>query len=150
VHKRLPFYYIATLWVVAIVSVFLIVKPLLFSLTENNTIAGLSDRSMMQRNDENTPAVTNIQLFDGSDGSKTTDTNDSNDLIFYDKTAFIRYFSDKYSEEELAVSYSKAVAEKTTIEGKAPIRVIRKTINENSKSSFSGGFDIRPVPVSNK
>jgi hypothetical protein len=150
VHKRIPFYYIATLWVVAIVSVFLIVKPLLFSLTENNAIAGLSDRSILQRMDENVPAVVNNSVSNENEGAKATNTNDSNDLIFYDKTAFIRYFSDKYSEEELAVSYSKAIAEKTTIEGKAPVRVIRKTENVNSKSSFSGGFDIRPVPVSNK
>jgi hypothetical protein len=149
-HNRLPFYYITALWVVAIVSVFLIIKPLLFSLTENNAFTGLSDQSIMQHMDENTPAVLNTHLFDGSDSSKTANSNDSNDLIFYDKTAFIRYFSDKYSEEELAVSYSKAVAEKTTIEGKAPIRVIRKTANENPKSSFAGGFDIRPVPVSNQ
>lgn len=149
-HKRIPFYYIATLWVVAIVSVFLIVKPLLFSLTENNRIAGLSDQSILQGIDENARAVADNAVFSEKDNAKTTNTNDSNDLIFYDKTAFIRYFSDKYSEEELAVSYSKAVAEKTAVEGRAPIRVIRKTINVNSKSSFSGGFDIRPVPVSNK
>jgi hypothetical protein len=150
VHKRLPFYYIATLWVVAIVSVFLIVRPLLFSLTDNDTIAGLSDQLIEQEIHEQGTAVANNPVFRENSDTKSTNTNDSNDLIFYDKTAFIRYFSDKYSEEELAVSYSKAVIEKATVEGKAPIRVIRKKLNENSKSSFSGGFDIKPVPVSNK
>lgn len=74
--------------------------------------------------------------------------NDSGDLIFYDKTAFIRYFGDQYSEEELTNSYNKAIADKSNSQGKALIRVVRKGGSEKVKKSFSGSFDIKPVPVS--
>jgi len=83
----------------------------------------------------------------GNNAEQNMDTNKGNELIFYDKTAFIRYFSDAYSEEELLVSYNKALAEKTNFNGKATIRVVRKGVKEKANKSFSGSFDIRPVPV---
>jgi hypothetical protein len=143
VHKRLPFYYIVTLWTVAIVSVFLIVKPLLLSIMGNNNFAYTADPAYNSR------ALDNALLIEN--GKKEgAYSNSDDDLFFYNKTSFIRYFSDKYSEEELAVSYTKAFRRKNNLDEKSPIRVIRKTVTENSKKSFSGGFDIRPVPVSNK
>lgn len=143
-HKRLPFYYIVTLWTVAIVSVFLIVKPLLLSVAGKNDIAFIIDPSF------NTPAAIDDAVLIEKDKKESTDSNAGDDLVFYNKTSFIRYFSDKYSEEELAVSYNKAVSKKANGEGKSPIRVVRKNVTDNSRNSFSGGFDIRPVPVSNK
>ncbi len=142
-HKRLPFYYIVTLWAVAIVSVFLIIKPLLLSITEKNDIAYISDPSF------NNGAIDDAVLIEKS-GKESADSNAGDNLVFYNKTSFIRYFSDKYSEEELAVSYNKAVSKKAESGEKSPIRVIRKRVTDNSRNSFSGGFDIKPVPVSNK
>jgi len=142
VHKSLSFYYIAILWIVGVISVFLIVRPLVISMNEKNGFSDLSDISSANENktiEKNSSGglqnVTDVKL------------NDSGDLIFYDKTAFIRYFGDKYSEEELANSYDKAVAGKSDKNGKALIRVSRKTGVEKTKKSFSGSFDIRPVPV---
>jgi hypothetical protein len=143
VHKRLPFYYIVTLWTVAIVSVFLIVKPLLLTITDQNNFAFAADPAF------NSPIADNAALIENGKKEKA-DSNSGDDLFFYNKTSFIRYFSDKYPEQELAVSYTKAFSRKADIDEKSPIRVIRKIVTENSKNSFSGGFDIRPVPVSNK
>lgn len=143
-HKRLPFYYIVTLWTVAIVSVFLIVKPLLLSITNRSDIAFSIDPSFKAA------AIDDAVLIEKSREEKNVGSNTDDDLVFYNKTSFIRYFSDKYSEEELAVSYNKAVSKKADSEGKSPIRVVRKNVTDNSRNSFSGGFDIRPVPVSNK
>jgi len=144
VHKSLPFYYIVTLWLVAIVSVFLIVRPLVISMNEKSNFIDFSDIAISGEKGsaaENT-ATTDIK------NKNYSEVNDSGDLIFYDKTAFIRYFGDRYSEEELTISYNKAVADKSNSQGKPLIRVVRKGGSEKVKKSFSGSFDIKPVPVS--
>jgi len=144
VHKSLPFYYITTLWLVAIVSVFLIVRPLVISMNEKSNFIDFSDLAV---SGEKSNSAENTVAADLKNESNAV-INDSGDLIFYDKTAFIRYFGDQYSEEELTNSYNKAVADKSNSQGKALIRVVRKGGNEKAKKSFSGSFDIKPVPVS--
>jgi hypothetical protein len=144
VHKSLPFYYITTLWLVAIVSVFLIVRPLVISMNEKSNFIDFSDLAI---SGEKNNTAENTATADLKNESNAV-VNDSGDLIFYDKTAFIRYFGDQYTEEELTNSYNKAVADKSNPHGKALIRVVRKGGSEKAKKSFSGSFDIKPVPVS--
>jgi hypothetical protein len=147
VHKSIPFYYLLILWLVAIVSVFFIVKPLVSSIPVQNDFGSTSDFTSTGGNNEHSGQVENKTTVPGSSNKDAFNTTKEEGLIFYNKTAFIRYFSDKYSEEELAESYNQALAKKTNSMDKAPIRVVRKGIDERSKKSFSGSFDIKPVPV---
>jgi len=146
VQKNLPVYYVAILWIVSLVSVFYILKPLMFSTNGKNHFENASRFKNTAGNNENSGLVEDSSLVPVNTKKETDNMNNGNDLVFYDKTAFIRYFSDKYSEEELMESYDKAVAEKAVGLGKTSILVVRKGINNNTKKSFSGSFDIRPVP----
>jgi hypothetical protein len=138
---RLPFYYISTLWVVAIFSVFLIVKPLIGVFNKNsnfeNTAIAVTDE-IAGNNNSDAIALSKKDYKGASTNS---------DLIFYDKTAFIRYFDNEYAEEELVNSYDKAGITDSGNAGRPLIRVSRKKINGKSLKSFSTDFYIGPVPA---
>jgi hypothetical protein len=144
VNKKIPFYYITILWVVAVFSIlFILRRPALSgnNKKDNDRITNLAGSS------ESGKPADNSKVAEGIQKNKIGDVKDTGDLIFYDKTAFIRHFSDKYSEQELALLYSNAVRSTPNAKEKTLIRVVRKKNNESSKNSFSGDFDIRPLPA---
>ena len=144
-HKSLPVYFLTILWVVAVVLVFFIVSPLIMNNPEKNDVNYFSDFTVINGNKDPAPVANNAATPDHSI-EQSFDKRKVNDLIFYDKTAFIRYFSDTYSEQELTDSYNKALAAKANAGEKLPIRVVMKGVNGKTRKSFSGSFDIRPVP----
>ena len=144
-NKKIPFYYITILWVVAIAAVLFILKRPPLSNNDkkgNEQITNLTGRSESEKPADNKVAAKKQK-------NKLEDVKDTGDLIFYDKTAFIRHFSDKYSEQELALLYSNAVSSTANTKEKTLIQVVRKKSKENPKNSFSGDFDIKPLPVKN-
>jgi hypothetical protein len=144
VNNKIPFYYITILWIVAVLSILFIVRRPALSgnnKKDNDRITNLTGSSESGKPADNSKAAEGIQE------NKIGDIKDTGDLIFYDKTAFIRHLSDKYSEQELALLYSNAVRSTANAKEKTLIRVVRKKNNESSKNSFSGDFDIRPLPA---
>lgn len=135
--KSLPYYYIITLWIAAIVSVFLILVPLLSTKNNSGNLIELSAVSLKSGSDVNN----NIDL-----SSQNISTDESGDLIFYNKTSFIRYFNNQYKEEDLSLVYEKAIANKTNHYKMNSVKVIRKKQHPLVKQNFSGSFDIKPVP----
>ena len=65
------------------------------------------------------------------------------DLIFYDKKAFIRHFSNEFSVDELNLAYNR-----TTADDKQIIRVTKRTLPDPSARSFSGSFEVKPIQIS--
>lgn len=141
-NKKIPFYYITILWVVAVVSVLFILRKPALSVTDKNDNVRITN---FTGNTENSNSAGTAGALEKQ--KNKIDVKDSGDLIFYDKTAFIRHFSDQYSEEELALLYSNIVKSTANAKEKTLIQVVRKKNKENSKSSFSGDFDIKPIPV---
>jgi hypothetical protein len=143
-HMRLPFYYISTLWVAAFISVVFIMKPLFGALNKSSTFKNTS-LAVKDEVSGSLNAFTTVSLSGKSENAYT-----NSDLIFYDKTAFIRYFGNTYAEEELVVSYDKAGITDSGNTGKPLIRVSRKNISGKKAHSFSTDFYIGPVPKPKK
>lgn len=141
-NKRIPFYYITILWVVAVVSVlFILRQPALSNTDKKDNVR----RANFEGNTKNGNPAGTVEALEKQ--KYKINVKDTGDLIFYDKTAFIRHFSDQYSEQELALLYSNAVKSTANAKEKTLIQVVRKKNKENSKNSFSGDFDIKPIPV---
>ncbi len=142
-NKRIPFYYITILWVVAVISVLFILRRPALSINEKKNNGRITNLTGSNENVKSTDK----KVAAKTQKNKIKDVKDTGDLIFYDKTAFIRHFSDKYSEQELASLYYNAVNSSTNAKEKTLIQVVRKKNKGNSKNSFSRDFDIRPLPV---
>lgn len=146
-NKKLAYYYVIALWGIAFASIFMIIKPMLLSWSERNSSGILSNLPDTHQGIEDPEASIPQTSSSENDNNDSINTENFSDLIFYSKTAFMRYFRDKYPDEELSQNYKNAVPNTIEFKGKTLIRVVRKRGVKIEKKSFSESFDIKPVPV---
>lgn len=72
------------------------------------------------------------------------------DLMFYNKTSFVKYFENNYTEKELENSLNNASITVSRNPGKPIIKVSRKSNSSQYARSFSSDFYIAPVPSEEK
>ncbi len=91
----------------------------------------------------------NVQKDSGKHLQPTANEKGSQDLVFYSKKEFLKYFINEYSEADLKKSLAFAKVENKTPAEEKEKKVILKVIQKKpvaEKKEFSSDFEIKAVP----